>query len=113
MTLSRPCRAPAPSSRPSPTPGLRAAGTSAAHARAIRSAADSSRPGSRPIAAAGTIPNGDRAENRPPMLGTPRNTARYPEAEARSSSADPGSVIATKREPAASAPTRSATRAKK
>ena len=113
MTLSRPPRAAAPSVIPSRTPGLRDAGTPAAQAAAIRSADAASRSTSRPMTAAGAMPKGDRAEKRPPMLGSPWKTARYRASAARSSSAEPGSVIATKREPAAAAPARSTTREKK
>ena len=65
---------------------------------AIRSAFASRRATSIPISAAGTIPNGESAEYRPPIVGSPANTARNPRSRARSSSAEPGSVIAAKRD---------------
>ena len=52
-----------------------------------------------PISAAGTIPNGDSAEYRPPMVGSPANT-RMLRVFASCSSAEPGSVIAMNCSPA-------------
>ncbi len=52
------------------------------------------------------MPKGERAEKRPPTSGRPRAVPRKPDLRARASRALPGSVIATKWRPAASAPTR-------
>ena len=68
---------------------------------------------SMPRSAAGNSPKYDRAEYRPPMLASPWNTARKPRSVARRSSADPASVTATNRDPAASLPARWRTRSKK
>ena len=80
---------------------------SARHASAIAAALACQRCRSRPIAAAGTRPNGDSAEYRPPIDGTPEKMRRKPSRAATASSFDPGSVIATKCRPACAAPTRS------
>ena len=68
---------------------------------------------SMPRSAAGNSPKYDSAEYRPPMLASPWNTARKPRSVARRSSADPASVTATNRVPAASLPARWRTRSKK
>ena len=57
---------------------------------------------SRPMIAAGTMPKFDRAEYRPPMLGTPKNMRRKPSLSAMCCSFEPGSVMAMKRFPASS-----------
>ncbi len=52
-----------------------------------------------PISAAGTVPNGDSAEKRPPIVGSPWKTARKARSRASASSSLPGSVTAAKCSP--------------
>ena len=61
VSLSRPATAAAPSSSPSDTPGLLAAGADRI-ASTIRAVSSRNAATSRPITAAGTSPNGDSAE---------------------------------------------------
>lgn len=49
-----------------------------------------------PVSAAGTNPNTERAEKRPPTVGSPENTARQPSLRAWRSRSLPGSVMATR-----------------
>ena len=51
---------------------------------------------SMPATAAGNRPNTERAENRPPTVGSPSNMPPHPSSRACASRADPGSVIATR-----------------
>ena len=52
---------------------------------------------SMPTSAAGKSPNTESAENRPPTVGSPGNTAAQPSSFACFSSSEPGSVMATSR----------------
>ncbi len=102
MTLSRPAFAAVPSSRPSCTPGLLPGGVPAAQDRTISAVVRRKAVRSSPIAAAGTRPKLDSTEYRPPMAGSPMNTCRNPSASATFCILEPGSVTATKCEPALS-----------
>ena len=51
---------------------------------------------SMPTSAAGSRPNTDSAEKRPPTVGWPENTAAHPSSRAWRSSMEPGSVMATR-----------------
>ena len=99
--------------RPSCTPGFSCGGTSGPHERTIASVCFSKVAMSMPAAAAGTSPNGDSTEYRPPMLGSPWKMRANPCLVATFSSDEPGSVTAMNRCPALSAPIVSETRAKK
>ncbi len=112
VSLSTPSRALVPITRPSATPGLLST-AGWAHCAAIVAALPTQRARSRPIAAAGTRPNGDRAEYRPPIDDTPEKMRRKPSRLAAASSFDPGSVIATKCRGACAAPTAATMRSKK
>ena len=99
--MSRPQSCAAASSRPSSTPGFVPSPSSdRRQAAAIRRALRSSDSTSIPATAAGARPNADSTENRPPMSGWPKTTPA-PAARARSSRAEPGSVIASAADEAA------------
>ena len=51
---------------------------------------------SMPASAAGSRPNTESAEKRPPTVGSPENTAAQPSSAAWRSSSEPGSVTATR-----------------
>ena len=77
VSLSRPAFAATPSTSPSITPGL-TTGSGRRHAAAIASASVTKRRRSTPITAAGTRPNGDSAEKRPPICGIAEEDAAEP-----------------------------------
>ena len=85
---------------------FRAGGTSGPQERSMGFVASRSRSTWSPIAAAGARPNFDSTEYRPPIVGAPKKMSANPAALARSSSAEPGSVTATKCSPARSRPRR-------
>ena len=72
VTLSRPDFPATPRIVPRTTPGLSSTGTQAEQDTAISSARSRNLAASIPMSAAGTIPKSERAEYRPPMLGTPK-----------------------------------------
>ena len=96
QTLSLPARQPSPSCRPSSRPGLP---STPWQASAISTARERNRSISTPIRAAGTMPKGESAEKRPPIVGSPASTPRKPRSRASCSRALPGSVTAAKRLP--------------
>jgi len=98
VSLSWPASVASPIRAPSHAPGFSNAGT-ALQPSAISSAEKSRSSRSAPIRAAGTRPNSDSAEYRPPRSGGFWNTCRNPLARASSSRGVPGSVIAMKFEP--------------
>ena len=91
-SLSRPSSTNEPHTRPSSTADDRSPS-------ATDLAESSRREISTPRRAAGTRPKWERAEKRPPMSGNARMTARKPLSTPRTSRLEPGSVIATNREP--------------
>ena len=113
VTLSRPCCARVPIIVPSLTPGLTSGGTLVEQAWTIRAELSRKRWTSIPMMAAGTMPKFDRAEYRPPMLGTPGKMERNWRCWASCWSGLAGSVIAINRAPALSAPIAWATLSKK
>ena len=112
VTLSRPAAAAAASVNPSNAPEFSRTGAPASHAARIAPALAASRSTSSPIAAAGSSPKFESAENRPPMDGMPWNTCLNRSARAIWSNCEPGSVMATKRA-AASPPSSVRARARK
>ena len=94
VSLSRPALAASPMTTPSATPGLVAA-SSMRQAAAICDASSRSRATSMPTSEAGTVPNADSTEKRPPTVGSPNAIARKPSRSATFCICEPGSVIAT------------------
>ena len=113
VTLSRPLVASTPRIVPRTTPGFSSIGTHEEQACTISSARSRNFATSTPMMAAGTIPKFERAEYRPPMLGTPKRMCLKPSLSATCCILEPGSVTAMNRCPASFAPRTCVTRSKK
>ena len=110
VSLSCPCWASSPRITPSIAAGLSRTGTVGLQRETMLCARSRSTLVLTPQSAAGTRPNEVRAENRPPILGSPKNTCLKEWFLAISTNLLSGSVIATKCFPMSSEPKRSPTR---
>lgn len=99
VSLSRPERASSATAAPSTSAGFSVSATPGPQASAIAWAPASKRRISIPARAAGTSPNTESAEYRPPTSGGARKVFLKPRPAARSASGEPASVMAAKRRP--------------